>query len=274
MRRTTFSQFARDPVGHFLGGETWAHYCAHPGLWGFILWGRPTEAHALALGKSLVLELEPPAVPHASIVDCRQLQGGDDGAFSALERYVTKYGDKLSRSVTLQALVRPPGLRGTIVSGAFEVLPRPFPVRVFDDLLSALEWVKPATRGGAPLALQREIDSVIEQATGTSVELGNLRGLLDTAGQRLSIAEAARTLGLSARTLQRKLKESRTTFQREVGLSMVRAAQRLLVEADAPLTTIALEAGFSSLQHLNTQFKKLTGTSPANWRQRQTSART
>ena len=269
MKRTTLGEFARDPVGRFLAGETWAHYCAHAGLWGFILWGRPTEAHAFALGKSLVLELAPPAVPHASIVDCRQLQGGDDGAFDALHRYVAKYGAHLSQWVRLQALVRPPGLRGAIVSGAFEIIPRPFPVKIFPDVRSALEWVRPETRGASLDVLAQGIDSVIEQATGTSPDLGNLRGLLDTAGQRLSVADAARELGLSARTLQRKLKETRTTFQREVGLSMVRAAQRLLVEADAPLTTIALEAGFSSLQHLNTQFKKLIGTSPASWRERQ-----
>jgi AraC-like DNA-binding protein len=98
--------------------------------------------------------------------------------------------------------------------------------------------------------------------------LSALRALLDDKLQGVPISAAAKRLGVSERTLQRKLGEAGTTFQRELTDARVRAAKRMLVEGSAPLTTIALEAGYASLQHLNESFKKRTGMLPSAWRKR------
>src|SRR5439155_19829718 len=95
MRPANLAELARDPVGRCVYGDTWAHYCVAPGLWGVCLWGRPTETEAVQLGRSLILELSAPARPHASIIDASRMEGGDEGAFGALERYVEKHWDAL-----------------------------------------------------------------------------------------------------------------------------------------------------------------------------------
>jgi AraC-like DNA-binding protein len=53
----------------------------------------------------------------------------------------------------------------------------------------------------------------------------------------------------------------------------VRAAKRMLLDGDAPLTTIAIESGCASLQHFNTLFRKRTGQLPSAWRRRERHAR-
>ncbi len=249
-------------MGRYVSSATFAHFCAHAGLWGILLWGRPDRDEAQKLGRSLVLELAPPAVPHASIVDASRLQGGDDTAFGALERYVTRHGALLKEWVTRLAIVRSKGLGGAIVAGAREVLSLPYPVRVFDDASAALGWLGEA----APANVAAALDALYAEASGTPVLLGELRALLDANLRGLELAEAARTLGMSDRSLQRRLRESATTFQGEMIDARVRKAKALLV-GDAPLTTIALEAGCASLQHFNTLFRKRTGRLPSAWRQ-------
>src|SRR6186997_2541667 len=128
MRGVSLEELQRDPVDAYVRGETFAHFCVHPRLWGVLLWGRPTQEHAMQLGRSLVLELGAPAEPHVSIVDASRLEGSDGGSFKALERYITHYADLLGRFVLRLALVRPKGLGGAIVSGVYEMVPRPYPV--------------------------------------------------------------------------------------------------------------------------------------------------
>jgi AraC-like DNA-binding protein len=264
MRGASLDELARDPVGRFVAGETFVHFCAHPGLWGVVLWGRPDETHAFQLGRSLVLELAPPAVPHASIVDASRLENGNEGAFGALEKYVTRYGSLLQEWVHKLAIVRSKGLGGAIVAGAHEVLALPYPVAVFDDARAALEWLDERS----PDALVQTLSDLYAEASGTPPFLGTLRLLLDAHLHGVTIAVAAKALSLSERTLQRKLGESDTTFQLEMIDARVRAAKRMLLEGDAPLTTIAIESGCASLQHFNTLFRKRTGELPSAWRLR------
>ena len=265
MRRATLAELARDPVGRYASGETFAHFCAHRGLWGILLWGRPDETHALELGLSLVLELAPPAEPHASIVDASRLESGSQGAFGALERYVTRHGALLQQWVRKLAIVRSRGLGGAIVAGAHDVLPLPYPVAVFDDARAALSWLGESS----PAVLADALAELYAEASGTPSFLVALRALLDAKLHGVSVAAAARALGMSDRTLQRKLGEAGTTFQTEMSDARVRAAKRMLLDGDAPLTTIAIESGCASLQHFNTLFRKRTGQLPSAWRKRE-----
>ena len=267
MRGVGLEEFARDPVGCYVGGETFVHFCLDKDLWGILLWGRPSRADAVELGRSLILELAPPAEPHASIVDASRLEGGDADAFGALERYLTRYGEILGRWVRRLALVRPPGLGGAIVSGAYQVLPRPYPVAVFDEVEGALAWLEPSIAGDPPAATLAEgLSKLYAAAANTPPHLRALRVLLDARLAGVTLAEAAGALGMSDRTLQRKLGEAGTTFQDEVADARIRAAQRMLLDGDAPLTAIALDVGCASLQHFSALFRKRTGQSPSAWR--------
>ncbi|HZS36726.1 MAG TPA: helix-turn-helix transcriptional regulator [Polyangia bacterium] len=268
MRRSTLDELARAPVGRYVAGETFAHFCAAPTLWGVVLWGRPDARHAAELGRSLPLELRAPAVPHASIVDASRLEGGDPQAFGAAERYLARHGAKLASCVRRLALVRPRGLGGAIVAGAYEVLPRPYPVEVFGDAASAFAWLASERARDWPKDGAAALAEIYAEASGTPHVVGALRAILDEKLGGASVAEAAGALGLSERTLQRKLGEARTTLQDEVAAARIRAAERLLLDSDAPLTAIAFDVGCASLQHFSALFRKRTGESPSAFRKR------
>jgi AraC-like DNA-binding protein len=274
VRRATLDELGRDPVGRYVAGEKFAHFCHAPTLWGVVLWGRPGADDALELGRSLVLELGQSIASHASIIDATRLAGGDAAAFEALERYVRRYWEELSQRVSMLALVRPGGVHGAIVAGAFDVVQAPYPVRVFDRLEDALEWLAPAHRlPESPSELARAVTEVHSDATGTTPLLAELRALLAANLGGPALAEAASRLGVSERTLQRRLSEASTNFQEEMASARVGAAQRLLTETDLPITAIALEVGCASVQHFSALFRSRLGESPSAWRRKRTGAR-
>jgi AraC-like DNA-binding protein len=264
LRAATIEDFTQNPVGSYVAGPTYAHFCVQPSLWGVTLWGHPTEEDAVALGRTLVLELAPPAVPHVSIVDASRLVGGNVGAFALLERYMSRHADALARQVLKLALVRPSGLEGAIVAGAYDVLPRPYAVSVFGGAVPALEWLEIDHRAD----VARALTDMHADATSTPALVGSLRSWLDAHLADPLISDAATALALSERSLQRKLQEHGATFQEEVAEARVRAAKRLLVGGTASLTAIALEVGCASPQHFSALFRRLTGESPSAWRAR------
>src|SRR5207248_2503816 len=83
-------------------------------VWGFALWGKPTELDARRLVPLLALELAAP--PHASLVDASRLDAGDPRAFAVLARYLRDNFATFRTCVTRLALVRPTGLLGATVA--------------------------------------------------------------------------------------------------------------------------------------------------------------
>jgi len=238
-------------------GEGWAHFCARPTLWGVLLWGRPGRDGITALARSLVRELAPPAVPHGSVVDARRIEGGDAGAFEILTGYVDVHRDALANQVERLALVRPAGMEGAVVAGFFEVLSKPYPVATFETLDQALIWLEQEP------CVAREIDALYAEVAETPPIVSALRGVLD---DYPSIADAAKRLGMSERTLQRRLQRADTSYQEQLNHARIRAARKLLIDTDAPITTIALEVGCSSPQHFSALFRRLVGKTPSDYR--------
>ncbi|HEU5056498.1 MAG TPA: helix-turn-helix domain-containing protein, partial [Kofleriaceae bacterium] len=262
MRRSTLDELARDPVGRYVAGDCFLHFCAAPDFWGIVLWGKPDHRQAMELGRSLVLGLSHPAEPHVTLLDASRLEGSDPAAFRAAERYITDFGPALARHVRRLALVRPSGMNGAVVAGAFEVLPRPFPTAVFGDPAEACAWLGLSADGAAlAAALHGEV-------AGTPRVLPALRAWLDQHLAGVTVEDAARALALSARSLQRKLAEAGTTFTAELAEARVRAARRMLADGDAPLTAIAYDVGCASLQHFSALFRRRMHESPSAFRAR------
>jgi AraC-like DNA-binding protein len=263
VRRSTLEEQAIDPVGGYVAGDSWISFCASPRLWGVILWGRPDETAAFALGRALVLELGATVAPHFSIIDCSRIEGGDPRSFRAAGRYIAMNQAALERQVQRLALVRPAGMDGALVAGAYDVLPRPYPVEVFGDATTAATWLDPELDAVATAQLLVDMHAAV---IGTPKEVGALRALLDHKLDGIPIAKAAKQLGLSERTLQRKLAEAGTTFKDELADARIRAAKRMLLESAAPLTTIAFDVGCGSLQYFSALFRRRTGESPSGFR--------
>jgi AraC-like DNA-binding protein len=261
VERVTPEQMTTEPTGCFVAGGGYAHFCASTTLWGVLLWASPDAVEMQALVRSLRIELGPPAEPHASVVDASRLERIDPTAFQVLGEYVEAERAALGRQVERLALVRPRGLEGAVVAGFFGVVAPPYPVSVFEELGDALGWLDHA----AALA---SIEAAYTAASATPPLVGSLRALLAERLRQIDLADAARALGVSLRTLQRRLGEAGTSFQDELAAARLRAAQRLLLGSDASLTTIAFEVGCASPQHFSQLFRKLTGESPSAWRDR------
>ncbi|MBF5043649.1 helix-turn-helix transcriptional regulator [Aggregicoccus sp. 17bor-14] len=255
--------YARAPVGRYLGGEGHLHWTRGPALCGLILWGRPDEAQLQRITRVLDVEL-PPAPPHASLVDARRLEGVDPGVFARFAHYMGARAAGFGASVQRQALVRPQGLVGALVAGFYALRAPAYPVRVFEAPEEALAWLGCTD---AP-ALARQLDALWTGEAGESATVRALGEALRADLAQASLARAARALGLSERTLQRRLQLAGTTFQAELHRAQVRCAQALLRDSDLKLTAIALEVGCASLQHFSGLFRRLTGESPSHWRAR------
>lgn len=261
MRRTAeLRSFRAAPVGAAHVGSGWLHFSASPELFGVVLWGRPGAEAIEALVRSLEVELAEGVAPHASVVDASRLEAHDAAAFDVLGRYVTENHAALSVAVTRLALVRPRGITGAVIAGFYEVTGTPYPVEIFDDARDALGWL------GQDADVARELDAIVRESTGRSGLLARLRALLREHLLDTDLAEAARRLGVSERTLQRRLAEEDTSFVAELLAARLAEAQRRMRESDAPLATIAFETGFSSQQHLSSAFKRAFGCTPSAWR--------
>jgi AraC-like DNA-binding protein len=81
-----------------------------------------------------------------------------------------------------------------------------------------------------------------------------------------TIDRAARRIGVSARVLQRRLRDAGTTFRDEHKRAQLAQADALLRDTDLEIGTIALECGYASIQHFSTAVRRLTGKSPSQRR--------
>lgn len=85
-------------------------------------------------------------------------------------------------------------------------------------------------------------------------------------GQRPSVEDVARELGLSPRTLQRRLTEAGTSYQRVLDQVRQQAARRLLKATDLDASEIAFFLGFEELNSFTRAFHGWEGTTPGRWR--------
>ncbi len=256
----TLATFVDAPVGRYLAGEGVGYWCADERWFGIVLWGRPDRAAIERLTRALVLELDDAVPPHRSLVDASLLEAADPAAFAVLQQYVVRHHAALRRQVTRLALVRPSSLAGAVVAGFYQVLDAPYPTRAFDALGPALQWLE------APARWEPHLAALRAELSGVAPLLGQLRGVLVQGGNRTELAAAARALGLSARTLQRRLGDLGTSFGAEQHRARLLAAQRLLIDSDVALTEVAAEAGFASQQHFSAAFRKAFGKTPSAFR--------
>ena len=87
------------------------------------------------------------------------------------------------------------------------------------------------------------------------------------AGQRPSILEVARELGLSARTLQRRLAEAGVTFQQVLEEARRELAYHYLLQSSLELSETAYLLGYENANSFFRAFHHWEGVPPGQWRQ-------
>jgi AraC-like DNA-binding protein len=86
--------------------------------------------------------------------------------------------------------------------------------------------------------------------------------------RRWSLAEVANVLGLSSRTLQRRLEGQGVSFSELVANARLEVAASKLCKADGPsLAETGFLSGFSDQAHFSKAFKRVVGTSPGLFRE-------
>ena len=83
-----------------------------------------------------------------------------------------------------------------------------------------------------------------------------------------TLDQAANKIGLSARSLRRHLQSCGTTYQSILNDAREALAMKLLRETDEPVSAIAYEVGFENPSHFGRAFKKWSGQSPSEFRER------
>lgn len=201
------------------------------------------------------MESELASASHAVVAHLGQVEAAEPGCFDVLANFVHKNHEDLRRVVKSAAIVRPDGYTGAIVSGFFDVVTQPFPTRVFASLSEALSAVHISSD-----ALQNVLDQT--RGSDTVRALGNY---LDAA-EHPSLDDAAAALGLSRRTLQRRLRAAGTPFGSLVVQHRVERGTHLLTQTDWSVMRIAIELGYTSSQQFSRAFRSIHHVSPTTYR--------
>ena len=228
---------------------------------GTVLWGHPREADIEQMIPFFEVGAKPCFKGHASFVDGRRLESIDMLAFGKLLAYLTRRRHAWGPNIGRQAILHPAGFIGVVVAGALHVARPPYPFKSFeDDERGAFEWC-----GVRRLAkvYRAQIDAVCAVPEIVRAVREALRE-----GPRLKNAEIAQRLGVSERTLQRRLEAAGTSLRAEHELHQSRSIEQLLAGTDLTLDAIAAMSGFHSASHLVRRFRQTHGQTPGEWRAR------
>jgi AraC-like DNA-binding protein len=263
MRAAGFDEFMHAPVGRYVAGRSYVVWVNSPSLAGSAYFGRPDERDFPDILRLARLPEHPALVEGFDVVvDCGELEMLATPAFSVLLSYFRDVAI-LAKKPGQVSIVRPAGIAGTLVAGLFHdnVVPV-FRSALFADRAEAFAWLGRADVGEA----RARIDDLMVELRGAPPPLCALRDLLAENPTRATLMTSARMLGLSERSLSRRLGELGTSFRLEVQRARLRAAEALLVDTDLKLDTIASRVGFASRAHFSDFFHRATGETPSDFR--------
>jgi AraC-like DNA-binding protein len=265
VQKVSLEEYLRSPPGHWTGEEGWLHFCTEaPHLVGVVTWGvfGGTPSKPLLECATATLSSLP---PHLALLDARRVRSIDAAAFRLASEYVVQRMDQLKKAVVKFAAVRPPGLAGAAAEGFFRMVPSPYPVDTFGERGEALHWLGVDQYA----AVVDEIETIAQAGGRDQQLLSDLQRAIEENLVDSTIAETAKRLRTSVRSLQRRLRIEGTSFQRELSIARVRVAQRMMRDTDAPLSRIATDAGFASPAAFSIAFRRQLGLSPTEWRVKQ-----
>lgn len=243
-------------------------FCGSPTICGTVTWGAPESADINELTQALGLARHPAlAGGFAVFMDASGIERVDWQPFSELAIFVRDQLPAWSRVITKQAVIVPSGPAGAMLAGMVPMLGGAFPMKFFSDAGEALDWLGWA-RDTDAIATLDEARKLAADARGITPTIHQLRAWLATDLIGPSLESAARSLGTSARTLQRELQTANTSFTAEVQAARVREACRLLAETDEKIEVIARTVGCSTASQLSTLFRKVVDETPARYRER------
>ncbi|NUP08187.1 MAG: helix-turn-helix transcriptional regulator [Polyangiaceae bacterium] len=261
----SIDDFLNAPLGRYYAGRTHVLWVRSHTLAGAIYFDRPGARDAADLFRLAPLTFDPGlSDPYDALVDASLLRELEEGAFSTLVEHLAG-ARSFSARIRRVALVRPQGVTGAAIAGLFfEAVREHFEAALFAHRSEAMAWFGRADAGAA----NADLDALASAVCGPHPLVRQLRDYLATALDDASLDTAARALGVSSRSLQRKLSEASTTFSGELEGARVREAERLLLHTDDKIEAIARATGCVSTSHFGKMFRAATGESAADFRAR------
>jgi AraC-like DNA-binding protein len=259
---SSVESFHAERFGRWFGGRHFIVWSSDPSLGGGVAWGSPNDADVDLLARALGFELDPERdVPFDIIVDGHRLEGFTGDVFERFTRDVGPVFLKNQQLIKRVAVVAPPGLFGAVLLGTPPSMGANHAWRAFAEPAEAYAWL------GRP-EMHERVELIVGVATGLTQLLEPLRQWLLLHLEHPILAEAARSLGRSARTLQRELTDAGTSFRGELEAVRVELARQLLHEEELKLEVIAQRVGCTSPSAFSAMFARATGESPSDFRAR------
>lgn len=145
---------------------------------------------------------------------------------------------------------------------------RPVTKLVFDASILALPLVAADPALGS--LLERQAEELLANAPRRGVFSESVRRLIKESlpGGDARMEPACRRLGVSARTLQRKLREEGTSFQELLEETQRALAEFYLRKPEAAICEISYSLGFSQPSAFHRAFRRWTGLTPKEFRRR------
>jgi len=112
------------------------------------------------------------------------------------------------------------------------------------------------------------------QAMGTLSERVKIVLKRSLASGRPELSQIARELGMSDRTLQRRITEDGTSFRILLIEARRELAEQLLTDTDTSLAEVSYLLGYQDVNAFHRAFKDWEGTTPGDWRERRATYRT
>ncbi len=85
-------------------------------------------------------------------------------------------------------------------------------------------------------------------------------------GRTWTVDHAARALAMSARSLQRRLRQEGTTFSMTLASARASAAAKHMQQAETSLAEIGFACGYADQAHFSRDFKRVTALTPSDFR--------
>ena len=253
------ADFAGQPARRAFVGRSFCFWQDGVRALGTVMWGRPLEEDVAAMIPFFEIGVDPRFAAHASFVDCRAIASIDVLAFAKLLSYLVARRHAWGPNVGRQAILHPDGVVGAMVAGALHVARPPYPFACFQGSgADAFAWCNVAD-------LHTEVDALHARLIGSPEIVRRVRSVFEER-RAAGAADVAHALGLSQRTLQRRLAEAGTTFREQRDRYLSLEIERLLPGTELDLDAIAGEGGFSSASHLVAHFRATHGTTPGAWR--------
>lgn len=133
-----------------------------------------------------------------------------------------------------------------------------------------LDWPIPhAETAWLPVLTRRADELLAQRAQKTPALVAQLRQAIacNLAVNSARLDTVAAELGMTARTLQRRLEALSTNYRDELDATRALMAERFLRDSALPLAEIALRLGFGEQSAFTHAFRKWTGQSPLAYRQ-------